>query len=224
MKATRLLLAVAALLMVATAAHAAAGYARLSWDNCAPQVPIKLWQGPTGIYKLVVSVRGLDIPTQGHDFRITVGPYLPDAWRFDDAGCNVGMATFSRTMGKTCPSLVGTNPLGLEFYRYDPDTQWGEIQAAIAFDEVICDPATRYVLCTINFDHTYSVVGVDGDAGTCDNVQQILGFTLHDLYFLQSDGQYIYPGPEPTDSQVYWNNQGTAAKAATWGRVKGMYR
>jgi hypothetical protein len=165
-----LALLLVALLLAAAPTVADAQYVRLSWGTCDPQVADTTFSGP-GIYKLVVSAIGVDGTLIGHDSKITIGPGIQDAWRFDDGGCQGGerLAITSNGLSKTCPPLRGTNPLAITLYGYDAGTHTVELRLALVFDEFSASADTRYTLWQLTFDHTYSVAGADSEVATCDN-------------------------------------------------------
>jgi hypothetical protein len=224
MKATRFLLVLGMLALVAGAAHAQGPYVRLSWDGCDPQVPDKLWSGPH-TYELVLSIIGEGVPNAGHDTSILVAPDLQDAWRFDDAGCQGGSyVTFNAGGTKTCPPMQGIGPLGITAFLYDPDTHTGTIRLANTYNEFDPDPAVRYVLWIVTFDHQYSVTGPTDPGVSCGDV-------LAGLYFdfstdvLTMAGPYQHCQHQPGDHIVTWNGgPPTPALNTTLGKVKALYR
>src|SRR5262249_47177909 len=131
-------------------------YIRLSWGTCSPQVSQQNFQGP-GVYTLVASARGVPLPNSGHDTQITITPDVPDAWRFDDAGCQgTGRLNLkAEALGADCPAMIGTNPLVITSYYLEPGS--AGLRLAISYDRMVTDPNQRYVLWKIGFDHTHSV-------------------------------------------------------------------
>src|SRR5687767_2543708 len=78
--------------LIATPALAAHGTLSLSWDTCSPVVA-NLESPVAGPVSLVASVTGNDQTHSGYFIRFFVhgvGGPLPDAWRFDLAGCQTG--------------------------------------------------------------------------------------------------------------------------------------
>ena len=73
-------------------AQAANGVARLSWDRCEPVAVHKsyLGEGSGQVATLVLSIINCDLPNNGHRTKVLIGPDPPDAWRFDDMGCQAG--------------------------------------------------------------------------------------------------------------------------------------
>ena len=224
MKATRFLLALALLAVVVGAAHAQGPLVRLSWDGCDPQVPDKVWSGPHQ-YQLFVSLIGETEINSGHDSQIVVAPDIQDAWRFDDAGCQgAAYVTFNAGGTKTCPAMQGDGPLGITAYMYDPETKNVTMRMANTYNAFVPDPATRYALWVITFDHQYSVPG-PGDPGlTCGNA---LAGSFFDIFtdVLTTAGPYQHCQHQPGDHVVTWNGgPPTPTTPMTLGKVKALYR
>jgi hypothetical protein len=225
MKATRYIIAL--LLLAAVVGNAdAAGFKRLSWDVCDPQIPDKVWSGPH-TYSLVISAIGLDLPMVGHDSKLTIGPALPDAWRFDDLGCQTGSYIAYSYAGMTklgCP-LTGNAPFPITDYYYDPDAMNAQLRLSLVYDAIQPDPATRYALWVITFDHLYSVPGPGLPGETCGGVQQGLILNLQSTDILLNSGGIYRPPTMPGDHEVTWNGGPYVPTVpATWGKVKGLYR
>src|SRR2546426_4960553 len=94
------------------AAHAQAGCYRLSWGTCDPWARLSCFQGP-GKYRLVLSGSGITSPNIGTDFNLHItfpcSQSIPDAWRFDDPGCQTGsrLSLSSDALDSSCPVLRG---------------------------------------------------------------------------------------------------------------------
>ena len=109
----RLLTTVLALAFVAAAGASHAQTVDLSWDNCTPIVTNKDTALPGGPLSFFASVLGQTTPHQAYQVWWLVGDanaQLPDAWRFDAAGCNGGFITYNdqppTLMAKSCPPFV----------------------------------------------------------------------------------------------------------------------
>ena len=227
MKATRLLIAL--LLLATVVGNADAQYKRLSWDGCNPQVPDKTYNpvlSPQN-YVLVVSAIGLTQPLIGHDSKVFIGPGLPDAWRFDDLGCQTSSGLMISSAGMTkagCPPLTGGTPLEITAFQYDTEAMNAQIRLAIAYDVLVPDPAQRYALWVLTFDHQYSVPGAGAPGLTCGGVEKGLLFDVSTDLALFS-GAIQRPQTQPGDQQVTWNGGPFVPTVpATWGKVKGLYR
>ncbi len=220
--------------------------------GCPTLVSNMNWAGPM-VYKLLVLGYNIPLAGiyNGHDTRVilqagceplTGQKTIPDAWRFDaspgfPAGCNAGMISYSNVgINKSCPAFLGTNPLAITNYYMD-DTYNGfgaldiGIRLAVAFDNWSSTSlTTKYTMFQVLFDHTYSDVGVQDPSVACGGADQGLTFTTWLTEFLENSGAYGIPTYDNGQNVVTWQGGmatgqcATAAKAATWGRVKGMYR
>jgi len=205
------------------------GYIRMSWTTCDPQTSIQDFSGP-GLYDLVVSVRDLPASTVGHDTHIRLvypGQYftaLPDAWRFDAAGCQgPGRLQAQPASVGGCPALVGANPVTNESYSIDADGN-AELHLTASYDDFAADPNTRYVMWKVVFDHSSSILLSDSNAQTCDNAAMHLQFSIQSQILL-GDGEHLDATPEADDRPVYWQGPPPVrTQTTTWGHIKGMYR
>src|SRR5262245_23303019 len=94
-------------------AEAAVGTVDLSWSACSPVVA-SLSRGAPGPISMYASVVGHDEPHTGYSFTVyvvpTPGSAVPDAWRFDAAGCQgtdrVELHYFPMgAISKACPAF-----------------------------------------------------------------------------------------------------------------------
>jgi hypothetical protein len=229
MKMARIVVSLVLLVAVAGAAHAQGnGCVTMSWNSCPVQVPDQMFNGPAGLYKLVISATGVDMPNVGHDTNILIGPNVPDAWRFDDVGCQTGsqLTVAGTAFSKTCPVMKGLNSLAITSYGYDQATKQVGVRLAVAYDDLTTIlPATRYTLWQITFDHTYSVVGPTSPGVDCGEADQGLSFDIGFCRMLQTSGTTNLLGPCPGDARTTWQG-GPAVPTvpASWGKVKGLYR
>lgn len=198
---------------------------RLSWGTCSPQVANQAFLGP-GIYTLVLSAKGNATTNYGHDSQLTIHPAVPDAWRFDNAGCQTEQRLDLRVegIGDTCPAMLGLNSLTITSYFLDVDGS-AALRLAITYDNITTTQDQRYVLWKIGFDHTHSVAGTDADPQTCDGAATPLNFAVTSQIGLPG-GLYLITTMEPGDQVVTWNGGVSHARIqqTTWGRLKGMYR
>lgn len=214
---------------------------RLSWDVCdhPGQVVDKVWAGP-GVYTLVLS--GSDFRpgdardnNVGHDFSVDfrpVGGPLPDAWRFDDVGCQTGsqLALSTAAFSKTCPAMEGTNPLSITFFGAASPPTYAQLRLANTYDKFTPVPATRYTFWVIGFDHSYSVADPTTPGVTCGEVDRQLCIGLNFAILATWRGVAAYLQTTPMDYEfVTWNGPttncgGVPTLPATWGSVKSLYR
>jgi hypothetical protein len=141
-----------------------AGTLRLSWGSCDPQIRDAYLPGSkTRFFNLVASATGISRPSVASDITLLVGPApIPDAWRFDDAGCAGSVMIEFRVVAfsKTCPLLQGTNPLAITHVGYDAVARNEHIRIANTYGDFTTTPTIRYTLWQIQFDHSFSdVVG-----------------------------------------------------------------
>jgi hypothetical protein len=247
MKAVRFLATFALLIGFSGIAHAQNGCARLSWGTCDPWVENMNYNGP-GTYKLVESMFGVSAPNVGTDTQIRIrhlgrefGPNaLPDAWRFDDAGCQAGKLSWNNTaLTKLCPAVKGTNASGTAAYLMDTDGS-AVLRLVISYDSFTPIATSRYTVSQFMFDQTLSSVGpTPSDKSTCGGVE--LGETItFDFARVQlATGEVVSLAPCEFDpfvmcAQATWDggsaplhsvcNGPVPAEAETWGRVKALYR
>lgn len=242
MKAVRLLAAVALLASLSGAAHAQTGCARLSWNTCDPWVLNQNFVSP-GQYRLVESVYGLGTPNVGTDTQIQIwwhtSPYIPDAWRFDDGGCQSGRMTVSNAnFSKSCPAMKGTNTQVNAYYVVDPNGR-ATIRLAIAYDPVAPIATGRYALWQVTFDHSLSAVGpTPADQSSCGYADACGLMSFDFVRVFTTTGQVLsLPGCDVPCFDAAWNATGYCAdwppyfqcfpvptQAQTWGRVRATYR
>ena len=239
MKVTRILAAVLMTAGFAGAAHAQ-GCIRLSWGSCDPWNKDKTYTGPAA-YVLVQSIAGVDAPNVATDSNIRITAEtptgaVPDAWRFDDTGCQTGsqLGLSSNGFSKVCLPFKGTNPLAITAYSTGGFGE-GNLRLAIAYDTFDPAPATRYTTWIITFDHSFSTTGPSDPGLTCggaeikENFQHLREDNSYFAGYLTLDNQFVTLTPcdqDPFNIAATWNGGflPVAAKETTWGKVKGLYR
>jgi len=238
-----LVVCVACLAVAGTAtARDSNGTIRLSWDGCDPQVVDKVFT-TASIYKLVLSGDNFtpgatEDNNIGSDFTVDVRPTvavtspMPDAWRFDDNGCQTGsqLGLSSAAFSKTCPTMTGGAPLPITQYGVDQGNPvYASIRLAIAYNEVSPLAGTRYTFWQVNFDHTYSVVGATTPGVDCGNAADKLciGMSAAIIGTVRGDAAKLQVKPGDVN-YVTWNTpatcDGVPSQPATWGKVKSLYR
>jgi len=239
MNSLRILVCVAvASVVLATAAWPANPQGMISWgSSCPAQEKNVNFTGP-GVYHMWVGIKNLT-PADvnfGTDLRIEYGPPVPDAWRFDDTVCQTGSGVTLNNDPNTpsCPSLVGTLPLAITAFTYDPVGQTMEIRLAVVYDDYTPASGVTYTIWNLLFDHSGSIAGTDANDATCDHAEQPLCFAFHDpndlslaSYLALTGGVHAYlTFANPSDQFASWNMgcQPVPAKTTTWGRIKGTYR
>jgi hypothetical protein len=244
MKVTRILAALALVVGFAGTASAqqtATGCARLSWGTCDPYVgdrAITL----NNANLLVYSIFGSSDGNVGTDSQIRLRHYeggssaVPDAWRFDDSGCQTGSQLGLSTNGlnKACPPYKGTNSLVITQYAIDLDGS-AFLRLAITYDNFIPNPATRYTAWLVTFDHSFSAVGPSDPGVTCGGAEKGVNLYLDFAGVLALTGIQLNLNPcnvsvvaDPVHGPVLATANGgseapVATQPATWGKVKGLY-
>ena len=225
--------ALAALSFLAGPTFAQTGNVRLSWGTCDPVVQNLDFTGPGQIATMVLSALGTGSPHKGYRFKVLVSSGLPDAWRFDADGCNVGQLSLNTAgLSKACPAFQGTNPLPIFNYGYEVDGAGTATYDVLnAYNEVLAPNAgTRYTVFQGLFNHAFSNTGPRDPALECGNAEQPICFALVHTEFLNPDLTIIPFGVE--NDFLTWQDAGnstgcpgaTQNEATTWGRVKGLYR
>lgn len=250
MKAARLLCSLALLVGFFGIAHAQNGCVRLSWGTCDPLVEDRYYSGPT-VYTLVESVFGVSAANLGTDtwiriFRLyepggMIG-LLPDAWRFDDAGCQPGgqLAISSNPFNKSCPAMKGANPSSAATYVINSDNT-AYLRLMSSYDSFTPLPTTRYTVLQVIFDHTYSSPGpTPPDHSTCGGVDGCVNFLVERSDLIIASDQRLPLAPCDQNPfkcwSVSWNggcespdqagctDPPVPSQLGTWGRVKSLYR
>ncbi len=237
MKVTRIL--ATSLLFVATAFVATNAYAdgavRISWRSGASgcdYLQNLQFTGPGQLANLVASLVGESRTHRGYRLQISIGPNVPDSWRFDAAGCAVGNTALSTSgLSKSCPAFQGTNPLPISNYGYDGVSGKALVDVLNAYDSAAAaNPVTRYTLFQYTFNHAFSDVGPQDPALACGFAERSL--CLHLVYTEHLNPDLTSGTYNVENDFVTWQdpaNDGgcpgaTQNEESTWGRVKGLYR
>jgi len=241
-------------LSVATLGHAANGVVDMTWGlTCTPIVTdITPTAGPTS---MIVSALGNDQTHNAYQVRFLIASTtrtIPDAWRFDAAGCQgTSFITINHlppaTASKTCPAFQGANPSiqikDYSFIQNSPDYPSTEVRGVLANTYpagATSLPATRYFLAQFIFDHTFSVVGATTPGADCGGFETAMCLALLTGPRVGGEGTTSYlrlaDGVEvPFDpGQTWLSTHGATAscdqpgsvpaKDATWGQIKSQYR
>ena len=237
MKRMLFVFSVAALsLAVAMPAAAQRGSLRMSWTNCDPVVQNLDFTAPGQIANLVLSVAGAEDMHKGWRFKVLIGQNLsnplPNAWRFDADGCNIGQLSMNTAaLNKACLAWQGTDPLPIFNFGHEADkpntATFDCLNAYFTADPVA---ATRYTVWQAAFNHLFSDAGPQDPAVACGNAETQICFWLFYTEFLNPDLTF---GPFDSISEdfVTWQDPGNTNgcptvqnQNSTWGRVKGLYR
>jgi hypothetical protein len=210
---------------------------RLSWNTCDPQRPDTVFAGPLS-YRLVISVADLKPgywadDSFGTDVTLAIAPEdgaeVPDAWRFDAAGCQTPIyyRYLPRALGPSCPVMVGGDNLMLSEYTYDAATRSCRFRVAEAYN-IPFSPASgqRYTLWQIWFDMQHAAAGAGIPGEICGGAEKPIRIRLVSAEMLLVNGYTVAFHPTPGDrSYLRWRGEPPVATApVTWGRVKDLYR
>jgi hypothetical protein len=234
----RALLLIAAL-SVLPALVRAAGTFRLNWDSC--YGPITRSVVPGEVVAFYASVTGQSQPHLGFQIRIEVGRdsgvMLPDAWRFDVEGCQGSQLVSINhqfPIGvNACPSFQGAGEsVQIKDYSVDPVSGRGRIVCAnvYPFATNLPNPAARYVLIGVTFDHSFSMAGASVPVERCGGVEESVCFLVRQAEWLTTD---LVETPWALEQEFVSANDPSfvsclggqvPARGSTWGALKAQYR
>lgn len=224
----------------------AVGTVDMSWDNCSPIVTDKTSAAP-GQYSLFVSVLGHDENHKGYQVQGILGTAAhttPDAWAFEPVGCQ-GTALIaldhlpSGPVVKTCPAFQGgVQSVQVKAYDanpapYDPGLRRFSIFNVYPDGFIGPNPAQRYFLARIMFDHTFSVAGPGTPGTDCGGFENAICMTLvpANLQWLDDQGSGVAHPFNVGQQYATFNNAGNPmncaavpTRDATWGQIKSQYR
>jgi len=219
----------------------AAGAVRLDWDTCAMSPVNRTLMDPDPV-QCFVTVRGQAEAHDGYHVRLAVipstGSAFPDAWRFDVAGCQgsnyIEMYSDDPTgfLSKTCPVFSGTaTALTIRDYSVDPTIGRGQIVFAKAYPSgsTSFNPAWRYFLFVVIFEHYNSTVGATVPGTSCGGLETPICLLITLAEWHSMDG-VTAPWAIERESITVNDPAATACSAATparpstWGAVKDQYR
>ena len=166
-----------ALLLGATSAPASPALS-VNWSGCPashPPVNRNLSEGP--ISSIVISGHGFTRPVRAVQAWLMVGRTgytgIPDAWRFDPAGCQAGRFQASYAAASSdCPALVGDHVTQVSRFDYNGDAGKGVAIFAAAFDLRETDPNATYTIVRFQFDHSNGFFGLGAKPDSCGCVER----------------------------------------------------
>ena len=171
-------MAILSTLLVSGVSRAADGMVSMNWTSCTGPVDINANPVLTSLY---ISVIGMDVPHKAYDVRFIYGSatqQVPDAWRFDAAGCEGPTLIAQNTTSKSCPGFMQTAS-GLQIKKVqlspasDPyATSLMQVLLANSYNAGVAsvDPNTRYLLEQVVFDLTSAVIGAGSPPTTCGTI------------------------------------------------------
>jgi hypothetical protein len=216
----------------------------LLWDTCWPTGSdsdhLQDFEGP-GTYRQVMSAWEFGFPLTGIAVDIVVNAVdldvdrcaplpLPDAWRFDAAGCQAGRLTFSRAaVAEDCPAFAPPGAVEVAQFEYDDYSLASHVRLQLSFPVFTPDPTVRYSLWQIAYDHTNSAAGEAG-GGSCGGAEIQMCFKYGGTWtdaegttrYFNDFGCPHWQAPDWLGSSC--NCLCVAARGSTWGRLKGLYR
>lgn len=209
---------------------------RMSWNSCDPQRPDTVFAGP-GRYKLIISVANLT-PGRNADDNLGTemelpitpdeGAEVPDAWRFDNAGCQTEarFATGNGAFNSACRALLGSDPIALAFYDYHSETKTCAIRLANAYGVFSPAAGVRYTAWQLWFDMTRAVMGPGVPAVSCGGAEKRVRIYAKMPRLIAARGVYLDLRPTPGDrGYLLWGEEApVATEPITWARVKAIYR
>jgi hypothetical protein len=229
----------------------AGGTMSLSWEDCGPLVsnlvPV---QGPN---TLTAHVTGHALPHQAFQVWLLLGDVsrtLPDAWRFDEDGCNAGFVGFhdSDPIGLSkCPWFISPSVqrLTISKFQLSPPplgyaTTLGNVVFAAAYPNdgagsPTVNPAIRYKLATFVFDHTFSIPGASpADGSACGGLDQqicIVAIPGKCTWLDLAGNEFSFGGVYSSWATVNGLFSGcidvidpVPARPTTWGSIKAQYK
>jgi hypothetical protein len=231
-----LLMAIAALWLGFAAPADAQAFIDMNWSGCfgVAATVTNVNYTTAANYDLYISAIGLDAaPGElywGHDVSVLIGPNLPDAWRFDPAGCettNFVEVGYLNTGVAGCGGLRNGEDVPINTYTYDAITGVAEIEGSDAYAAAggrLAVPTTTYLLYRFRFPLDESIC-----AGTAQKI-----------CFAGKRNDFAV-GTEPATAHLYnppwrtvwasFNDDGNTlpcpavpTNPSTWGRLKGLYR
>ena len=249
-------LLVAACMALLVGSASAAPTIDLSWSGCSPVLHDRVLPPGATASDLYVIASGLPEPTKAYTFKLYMGSevgacspnVVPDAWRYDNAGCE-GLALMTTSLdSKSCPTLVGSStPVLANSLQYDALVQQLVLTFSASYPTQPANPGTTYSLLHIRFDHTYAVQGAGNPPSTCGGFEKPMCFTLWGGFdghgncygpgqveygaYLAEDGTThpfsagaVDANSFRIDSSIQACNLATPVKPTTWGAIRGQYR
>ena len=213
----------------------AAPSAWLNWGNCsAPFTNLTQTFGGPGVYHEVVSASDFSGTVTGYVLKLVVqadnlynfpSSPLPDAWRFDPAGCQAGHLAITPDHSG-CNALAPAGAFSSVSASYVG--QQLVISYAVTFPGYVPDPATTFVLADVAYDHALSVVGTPPTG--CGGVDRQACFKILQATWLDSYSVAHAIGFETFTGLEWQPNVGLGClgdlpvRGSSWGSLKTLYR
>ena len=236
MNHTRVVACILALSLGGTLAHAGP-VLRHTWGDPSGVTVNQDWSGPH-VYTQTLSISGLAGNVSRIHLTVLTDIYgAPAAWSMTLRGATPAPDCRGAAAFTASPTVAGAQTIpgmtlsvaGSWFDLAGPRPRI-EVDAGIA-PPLAADPAMRYALATLGFDHAHSVTG-DGGGTACGGAELPFCFVVGtaDIYHAAPDYTVERATVEP--GVLTWQNadghvdclQAVPAKATTWGRLKAIYR
>src|SRR5690349_16923959 len=229
-------IALLALVIGGANAHAA-GTVRLNWNPCTNGA-LNMSAVPGEAAMAWATVYGHQESHRGYEIRLTLqsptGEAFPDAWRFDEGGCQDPFFLNINPLGATpfCPRFMPTTPppVTTASYSYDGLTDGANIVVTAQYVTIpATDPRVRFALFSARFDHVISTFEPTIPGQTCGGMATPICMAVTKAEWTRGDGT-ILPFIIQPNAITFNDPQGlvcaaaTPARAETWGTIRQMYR
>ncbi len=211
----------------------------LSWNACSP-ITVD-WTAHAGAkVTAYASAFGQSQAHKAYEVWWVIGDAesrIPDAWRFDAAGCNGGFYEFSPQpasgLAKSCPPLVpaATQQFVIAQYQFAPAALGfantmgnGFLAVSYPTGSTSTNPATRYHAVRFTFDFTFAVEGPGAAGSTCGGLERPLTLRIVPERAAWLDLDEVQHEWQLGNSTLTVNGGADPNTASTWGTIKGQYR
>ncbi len=222
-------------LMLAASAAGATPVLRYTWGDASGVVVNQDWSGPH-TYTQTLTLTGLT----GQVSRVHVSVWTnarqtPPAWRMTVNGpvpandCLNHPAFFASPDAAGAQTLPGATLSVVGWWMWVTSPR-PRIELDVVLDPPLtADPAVRYALATLTFDHANSSIEANPPTG-CPGADQPFCFLVWQPYVERPD--YSWEALTPEQDVLSWQNPGGATdcyltvptRPTTWGRLKAIYR
>jgi len=218
----------ASLLLLAACARAAPPSIRYSWDDCAPIALDRDFVGATH-YAQTLSVVGLTQPLTSFRIDIAIGASQPSAWQFYDFGCQGASRLTASSAAAGCEAILG-NAVTLSMDPGLTDFRLHVRVLGFAPAGANPDPALRYLLARLDFDHTHTTGGFIDPPGQCAAGDALQCFAIEYVELNGAAVRGVDYGIE--NGGLTWNLPASPGQCpfavptrpSTWGSLKALYR
>lgn len=228
----------AALACAGASSAGAAGAIRIDWNNC-PTSPVDKAIVPGDVVTFFVTLTGESATHIGYhvyvDIVPTTGGQLPDAWRFDQDGCQgpsfLKIGHRLAPQPSDCLNFQGAAASSQQkLFLYDAVHGRAQVRLVNVYPQTpqVALPENRYFLMQVVFDHEFSVNGPGDPGATCGGLDQATCLAITSAAYHDTDDMDV---PWTVERGVISANDPTGAcagstpvRARTWGLIKSLYR